>query len=1120
MVEPGRTLRSRAAWPLAIMAAATFSFGTYWYAQVQSGRSFFNAVSFQQQSQLALKATVFDREISHLKRMTEFLASVPPVPGIARVLLHGGVDPVNGETFSVWKNRLDQIYLGFLRAEPRVFQARFIGTASDGLELIRVERDASGTPRIPAEDSFQHKGDRPYFIEAIAAPPGTLVVSEIELNREHGRLEEPHRPTVRVSTSVANARGETFAVVVVNYEFGALLDELGRSDDATRYFLTNGHGHYLLHPSTQAFHHEYTPAPTSEWLADFAPLAPADYPAGFEGARLIRALDTDGTFIVDSRQIYSLGDGKPLTLHATYPLDQALGEIRHNAWSDFLLVNATAYLLIAVIAWLSSRMAALQREARLQQALKESMEQARDAAEQANAAKSQFLANMSHEIRTPLNAVLGLGHLLGIGPLNGEQRDYVTKIQSAGKALLGIVNDVLDLSKIEAGELVFEQIPFSVGNLCRESLRIVSEQATEKGLTVDLNIATDVPDILVGDATRLRQMLLNLLTNAVKFTASGGITLRATASRHDHRILLCLEVEDSGIGIPAAAQERLFAPFVQADESTTRRFGGSGLGLAIVRQTVEQMDGRVSLESTEGVGSTFRIELPLDLPDADQLAVFESGIRRLEVVVAEDDADQREALIAMATSLGWNADGVADGEALIDHVLGRDASQQPVDCLVVDWRMPGLDGLTALDRLRTHIGTDQLPAAILITAQDAEALEAEPNADLPDSIMVKPVDSSTLFNQVNSAVVKRPGHQDRVLEGTCLGANHIQWLPGTRVLLVDDSVLNLDVARRILERQGAEVRTCTNGQEVLELLDQPEHRFDAVLLDVQMPIMDGIATVRAIRNQLCLEQLPVIALTAGALSSERQRALAAGMNDYLTKPFEPDQMVRTLRRHIELARGTALPVTQYAGETAPATHWPAIPGLRMREVETRLDGDWALFRSTCRSLLREFADLRAAPAPANDATTRQAFADRLHKLAGNAGLIGAEALQQQARSVEHQLRQADPSPLVGPLDELARTLRDLETCLHPYLEEDAHATRPGTNAPDPGAAVDEEALTQLRDDLAAHRLTAVATFETLAPGLEVTLASADFAALEAAVRALHFDQALDIIESSRASPGT
>ncbi|WP_043762688.1 hybrid sensor histidine kinase/response regulator [Marichromatium purpuratum] len=1106
------------AWPLAIMAAAAFSFGTYWYAQVQSGHAFFNAISFQQQSQLALKATVFDREIGHLKRMTEFLASVPPVPGIGRVLLHAGIDPVNGETFTVWKNRLDQIYLGFLRAEPRVFQARFIGVADDGLELIRVERNANGTPRIPLESSFQRKAERTYFIEALAAPPGALVVSEIELNREHGRLEEPHRPTVRVSTPVANTRDEIFAIVVVNYEFAALLDELGRSDDATHYFLTNTRGHYLLHPSSPAFQHEYVRHGGSDWQADFVPLPAGEHPAGFEGARLVRERNTGQTLIVASRRLYSLGDGKHLTLRATYPLDLALREIRHNAWSDFLLVNATAYLLIAVIAWLSSRMAALQREARLQLALKDSMERARDAAEQANAAKSQFLANMSHEIRTPLNAVLGLAHLLGDDPLNTEQRDCVIRIQSAGKALLGVVNDILDLSKIEAGELVLEQIPFSVGDLCRESLGIVSEQAGEKGLTVELQIATTVPDILVGDATRLRQILLNLLTNAVKFTPSGSITLRASASEHDHRTLLHLEVEDTGIGIPETVRERLFAPFVQADDSTTRRFGGSGLGLAIVRQIVERMGGRVSLESTEGEGSTFRIEAPLDPPDADQLQAFERERHRLEVVIAEDDTEQREALIAMTTSLGWHAEGVANGQALIDHVLDRHRSRQPIDCLVVDWRMPGLDGLTALDRLRTRLGTDQLPAAILITAQDTDALKAEPNADLPDSILIKPVDSSTLFNQINSAVLKRAGHRDRVLEGTHLGANHIQWLAETRILLIDDSTLNLDVARHILERQGAEVRTCGNGQEALERLGLPDERFDAVLLDVQMPVMDGITTVRAIRNQLRLERLPVIALTAGALSSERQRALAAGMNDYLTKPFEPDQMVRSLRRHIELARGAALPVTPYTDADARTTHWPTIPGLRMREVEARLDGDWALFQSTCRSLLREFADLQTVSSPKDDSESRRVLADRLHKLAGNAGLIGAETVQKQAKVVENQLRQPDSPPLIGPLHQLARSLRELETNLQSHLENHSDALSSGRSTAGQQQPLDDDTLTQLRDDLAAHRLTAVATFETLAPGLEATLATADFAALDAAIRALQFDQALDIIESWRASP--
>ncbi|NKN33018.1 hybrid sensor histidine kinase/response regulator [Marichromatium bheemlicum] len=1117
MTESAATARPRTSWTLAIMAAAAFSFGTYWYAQIQSGRTFFTAFVSQQQAQLSLKATVFDQEIGHLKRMTEFLASVPPVSGIGRVLLHGGIDPVNGETFAVWKNRLDQIYLGFLRAEPRVFQARFIGVADNGLELIRVERDAEGEPRIPPSSAFQRKGERPYFIEALAATAGSLVVSAIELNREHGKIERPHRPTVRVSTPVANARGETFAVVVVNYEFAALLDELSRSDSATDYFLTDGQGHYLLHPSAAAFEHEFAQYATTTWQDDFTRLSPANHPAGFEGARLVREHATGDTFIVDSRRLYSLGDGKPLTLHATYPLDQALAEVQGRAWANFLMVNATAYLLIAIIAWLSSRMAALQRETQLQRALNASMEEARDAAEQANAAKSQFLANMSHEIRTPLNAVLGLAHLLGLGSLDTEQRDCVTKIQAAGKALLGIVNDILDLSKIEAGELVLEQIPFSVGNLCRESLRIVSEQAREKGLAVDLNIATEVPDILVGDATRLRQILLNLLTNAVKFTSSGGITLRATATavEDDTRTLLRLEVEDTGVGIPTATQQRLFAPFVQADDSTTRRFGGTGLGLAIVRQIIEQMGGEVSVESTEGSGSIFRIEVALEQPDDQQLGGLDHGMPRLEIVIAEDDAKQRAALIAMAHSLGWQAEGVADGRALIEQVLERNRSSRPVDCLIVDWRMPGIDGLAALEQLHDQLGAGRLPATILLTAEDIAALDTTALAHRPDSILVKPVDSSTLFNQVNSAVVKHTDQHQRLLEGTELGARHIQWLPDTKLLLIDDSALNLDVARRLLERQGATVETCGNGQEALARLGQPGREFDAVLLDVQMPLMDGIATVQAIRSELGLAQLPVIALTAGALSSERQRALAAGMNDYLTKPFEPDQMVRILRRHIERARGAALPVAETQDQPPPRPQWPAIPGLQMRDAERRLDGDWALFQSSGRNLLQDFADLQeASPPPPN---AHAALADRLHRLAGSAGLIGAEAIRQQAKSIEHQLRQPAPPDLTEQLSRLAQALRNLQTDLHPHLRSPSRHTPPDADDDRQHQALDAATLEPLRQDLVAHRLTAVTTFEALAPRLETAFGATDLIALDTAIRGLRFDQALDIITAWRTS---
>jgi CheY-like chemotaxis protein/HPt (histidine-containing phosphotransfer) domain-containing protein/anti-sigma regulatory factor (Ser/Thr protein kinase) len=712
-----------------------------------------------------------------------------------------------------------------------------------------------------------------------------------------------------------------------------------------------------------------------------------------------------------------------------------------------------------------------------------------------------------------MNAVIGIAHLLADSPLNEDQRQLLRKLQVAGRSLLGVINDVLDLSKIEAGELAVEQRPYQLPALLRELDAVFADQARAKGLDWDLTSAADVPDMLMGDPQRLQQVLSNLLSNAIKFTSQGAVSLRVERVELDaQRQGLRFLVRDSGIGIAPKAQAQLFQPFVQAEASTTRQFGGTGLGLSIVKHLVGLMGGTVALDSQPGQGSLFTVALPL-LAGAPASGATP---HRLEAVIVEDEAVQRERLVSLCAGFGWQARSLDTAEALLVLMQQRQQVAQALpDVLLVDWHLgDGLDGISAMRRLRETLPTGRVPAALLITQDQRRALQTEDIDAVVDAVLAKPANPSTLFNAVNEAIAKRKGGSEHLLDPAVIQRLGGGLLPDVRLLVVDDSEINLEVARRMLERQGAVVRCDNHAEAALARLGSGED-FDAVLMDIQMPGMDGLEATRQIREQLRLLELPVIALTAGALVEERRRALEAGMDDFLTKPLDPEALVRTLRRHIEARRGAPLPVRGSEVLDALPADWPLIDGIDAPATAHRLGGDAGLFRRLLARLL-ELHD--AAWVTRLEVMGAEEAAAELHRLRGSAGLLGAQRVQALAAEGEEALRGGTtPNALSALFSGLGQALDQLAETSRPSL--DAMSRNPQTASNEVLQDGTAE-LARLEELLAKQDMEAAAAFESLRPWLlQQGMQAASCQQLQRMIDDLDFSPALALLHAWKAQQG-
>ena len=976
---------------LFILTLTLFGSLSYWFWLSEKSHSL-EETETQLSSQLTIRAARLKSHIDSASQDVLLLAGMPPIQGIARAMANNGLDIEQNSTLTLWQDRLNSIFFTYASNNPAITQVRFIGRANEGKELVRVNR-AGPIVSIVSPKNLQIKGYRDYYLATSQLNNGQIYISPINLNRESGQIQQPEIPTIRISTPIFFNQ-KFFGMVIINIAVADILDDL-QYDLASeqQLYLSNANGDFLSHPDrskTFAFERG-TPL---RWQQEF------NIAIGSTEQLVEIGTGQDAKFMLSYRFVLNDADSQsaPYYLSMSMPKSKVLVQVFRQLLY-FIAMLLTLACAVAAFIYLFALNLRRSREIELLNNSLESQVKARTAElEHATAAKSDFIANMSHEIRTPMNAILGMLQLLHTTPLNARQQDYTHKAEIAAQALLNLLNDILDYSKMAANRLQLDVHQFDLHELLRNIGIILSSNVNHKPVEILFNFSPTLPIQVIGDALRLQQVLLNLAGNALKFTEHGQVVISVNElSRSGQQTRLTFDVTDSGIGISTEQWQTIFDEFAQAETSTSRKYGGTGLGLAISRRLTRLMGAELEGHSEPGKGSSFYFTITLDIAEASTQPQVPA--KPLNVLIVDDNALAREILQQIVEHFGWTAQCLPSGEKALE-ILEQD--NQPIDILLIDWQMPGLNGLETCLRIKA-LAKDKLPKKIImITAYGRELLSqySEQDIQVLDDFLIKPITPSMLFDAVNNIMYQSPFdmmHRDLTLTS----------LQGINILLVEDNLTNQQVAVELLQNLGAKVHTALNGQIAIETLNSGLV-VDIILMDVHMPVMDGYQCTALIRQQLGLTQLPILALTANAMLEDKDAAIVAGMNDHIAKPFNLTSLCETILRWVnKTPQQHNATSSSRSATTAPMPVDKALvqfaqdAGINLSTALKNVVGNETLL---CRALIlcrQELASSLDTLQSGNNDIEQQRHI--LHTLKGMLATIGAEAFSRWCSQQEQLL---------------------------------------------------------------------------------------------------------------------